>query len=87
MRITMTPDTCLQHMHIQVHYYHWNRTGYAVISKAHGYDQQLRTSVFCLAPLGGGHGQRQIIVATMGCIPVLIGVLKRTCTTLRYQCP
>ncbi|EFJ44781.1 acetylglucosaminyltransferase [Volvox carteri f. nagariensis] len=28
---------------------------------------------FCLAPLGGGHGKRQVLVSLMGCVPVLIG--------------
>ncbi|KAG1670893.1 hypothetical protein FOA52_000395 [Chlamydomonas sp. UWO 241] len=28
---------------------------------------------FCLAPTGGGHGHRQILVAFSGCVPLLIG--------------
>jgi hypothetical protein len=39
----------------------------------HRYDLALTYTKFCLAPLGGGHGQRQIIVSFMGCIPVTIG--------------
>ncbi len=57
----------------KVHYHHHNRTGYIVASRAKHYDQRMRTSKFCLAPLGGGHGQRQIQAAIMGCIPVTIG--------------
>lgn len=35
--------------------------------------QDISTYKFCLAPVGGGHGKRQILVSLMGCIPVLIG--------------
>lgn len=37
------------------------------------YGRALATHKFCLAPLGGGHGQRQVLVAFMGCVPVTIG--------------
>ncbi|GAX78010.1 hypothetical protein CEUSTIGMA_g5452.t1 [Chlamydomonas eustigma] len=57
----------------KVHYFHHNRTGYLIQPRTHSYEQRLRSSQFCLAPLGGGHGQRQIIVGLMGCIPVTIG--------------
>ncbi|KAG2483243.1 hypothetical protein HYH03_017900 [Edaphochlamys debaryana] len=55
-----------------VHYHHWNRTGFRVVTHDHNYGMMLATSKFCLAPLGGGHGQRQIIVSFLGCIPVCI---------------
>lgn len=60
---------------LQVHYYHQNRSNYVIMTRTSHYDRHLRSSRFCLAPLGGGHGQRQIVVASMGCIPVTIGIL------------
>ena len=63
----------------QVHYHHHNRPGYVVTPSSHAYDKHLSASHFCLAPLGGGHGQRQIIVALMGCIPVTIGEYRMQC--------
>mmetsp|Transcript_36676 Transcript_36676/g.92646 ORF Transcript_36676/g.92646 Transcript_36676/m.92646 type:complete len:581 (-) Transcript_36676:360-2102(-) len=56
-----------------VHHWHHNRTGWRVATYERRYDRQLSKSKFCLAPLGGGHGQRQIIVSFMGCVPVTIG--------------
>ncbi|GIL87530.1 hypothetical protein Vretifemale_15566 [Volvox reticuliferus] len=56
----------------RVHYHHWNRTDYRVVLFEKNYGRALTSSKFCLAPLGGGHGQRQIIVSYMGCIPVCI---------------
>lgn len=79
----------------QVHYYHHNRSGYVVATSiTRAYDRALMASNFCLAPLGGGHGQRQIIVGMVGCIPVTIGEIPpflsypfgpqtRCCSTLR----
>eukprot|EP00955_Chlamydomonas_euryale_P081847 363632-Chlamydomonas_euryale.AAC.9 len=68
------PRALLDHKdHEPVHYHHHNRTNFTVVPHASAYDKELRRSIFCLAPLGGGHGQRQIIVAAMGCIPVTIG--------------
>lgn len=32
----------------------------------------MSTSKFCLAPTGGGHGKRQVLVGRFGCIPVPI---------------
>ena len=32
----------------------------------------MSTSRYCLAPVGGGHGKRQVLVARFGCIPVPI---------------
>ncbi|KXZ45289.1 hypothetical protein GPECTOR_56g385 [Gonium pectorale] len=55
-----------------VHYHHWNRTGFRVVTHEPRYGAALASSRFCLAPLGGGHGQRQIIVSAMGCVPVSI---------------
>ncbi|KAG2448124.1 hypothetical protein HYH02_006709 [Chlamydomonas schloesseri] len=55
-----------------VHYHHWNRPGFKVVLHEPNYGAALGSSKFCLAPLGGGHGQRQIIVSFMGCLPVCI---------------
>jgi hypothetical protein len=57
----------------RVAYHHSNRTGYHVSVFTKSYGKEMRTSKFCLAPLGGGHGQRNIQAAIMGCIPVTIG--------------
>eukprot|EP00798_Chlamydomonas_sp_ICE-L_P016628 gene16628-22875_t len=57
----------------QVHFQHHNRSGYNIMIHAEDYGKEMKTSKFCLAPLGGGHGQRQILVSFMGCIPVTIG--------------
>ena len=35
--------------------------------------QDLARTRFCLAPTGGGHGHRQILVTFSGCVPLLIG--------------
>ncbi|EFJ49510.1 acetylglucosaminyltransferase [Volvox carteri f. nagariensis] len=56
----------------KVHFHHWNRTGFRIVTFERNYGKALVSSKFCLAPLGGGHGQRQIIVSYMGCIPVCI---------------
>ncbi len=54
------------------HYHHANRTNYRIVLGEPRYGNYLKRSKFCLAPLGGGHGQRQILVSFMGCIPVCI---------------
>ncbi|KAG1674838.1 hypothetical protein FOA52_015226 [Chlamydomonas sp. UWO 241] len=69
----MANDVYSANVRQKVHYHYHNRTNWTVASRAPSYDRELRRSIFCLAPLGGGHGQRQIIVAAMGCIPVTIG--------------
>ncbi|PNH10645.1 putative glucuronosyltransferase, partial [Tetrabaena socialis] len=51
---------------------HWNRTGYHVVRSEPKYGTFLAQSVFCLAPPGAGHGQRQIQALFMGCVPVTI---------------
>ncbi|KAG1660242.1 hypothetical protein FOA52_007639 [Chlamydomonas sp. UWO 241] len=56
-----------------VHLYHWNRSGFSVSTKNADYQADLRRARFCLAPTGGGHGHRQILVAFAGCVPLLIG--------------
>lgn len=35
--------------------------------------QDLAHTRFCLAPTGGGHGHRQLLVSFSGCVPLLIG--------------
>jgi len=57
----------------RVHAYHHNRTGYAVLPHVKNFSQMLMRSKFCLATQGGGHGNRQVIAAVSGCIPVVIG--------------
>ncbi|KAG2430414.1 hypothetical protein HXX76_009939 [Chlamydomonas incerta] len=55
-----------------IHYHHGDRPGFKVVLHEPNYGAALGSSKFCLAPLGGGHGQRQIIVSFMGCLPVCI---------------
>ncbi|GIL43551.1 hypothetical protein Vafri_1253 [Volvox africanus] len=56
-----------------VYLHHRNTTGFKVVPGTKTYLQDISTHKFCLAPLGGGHGKRQILVSFMGCVPVLIG--------------
>ncbi|KAG2430415.1 hypothetical protein HXX76_009940 [Chlamydomonas incerta] len=51
---------------------HWNRSGYHVARSEKRYGLYLARSVYCLAPPGAGHGQRQIQALFMGCVPVTI---------------
>ena len=57
----------------KVAFHHSNRSGYHISTFSKSYGKEMRTSKFCLAPLGGGHGQRNIQSALMGCLPVLSG--------------
>jgi hypothetical protein len=57
----------------KMHYHHWNRTGYRISTTNKNYLEDLAGTRFCLAPTGGGHGHRQILVAFSGCVPLLIG--------------
>eukprot|EP00798_Chlamydomonas_sp_ICE-L_P014564 gene14564-20605_t len=54
----------------KVHYHFSNRTGYKVVVSTKTYARDMARSKFCLAPTGGGHGKRQVLVAMLGCIPV-----------------
>lgn len=56
----------------QVFVSHWNRSGYHVARSEKRYGQYLARSLYCLAPPGAGHGQRQIQALFMGCVPVTI---------------
>ena len=56
-----------------MHFHHWNRTGFKVAVSNPTYLEDLARTRFCLAPTGGGHGHRQILVAFSGCVPLLIG--------------
>uniref|UniRef100_A0A6U2FL05 Exostosin GT47 domain-containing protein n=1 Tax=Chlamydomonas euryale TaxID=1486919 RepID=A0A6U2FL05_9CHLO len=56
-----------------VHLHHWNRSGFSIGTRNADYQAQLRSARFCLAPTGGGHGHRQVLVAFAGCVPLLIG--------------
>ncbi|KAG2448653.1 hypothetical protein HYH02_006010 [Chlamydomonas schloesseri] len=56
----------------RVYFHHHNRTGYKVLTGTSKYMQEITSHKFCLAPTGGGHGKRQVLVALMGCIPVTI---------------
>lgn len=49
------------------------------------YFEDLARTRFCLAPTGGGHGHRQILVAFSGCTPLLIGELTACSCTIRWQ--
>ncbi|KAG2488240.1 hypothetical protein HYH03_013231 [Edaphochlamys debaryana] len=56
----------------QVYFHHSKRPGYKIVPRSRSYVQDMSTSKFCLAPTGGGHGKRQVLVARFGCIPVPI---------------
>ena len=58
---------------MQVFHYHHNRTGFTIVPRVKEIQKHFTRSQFCLAPTGGGHGQRQILVSFMGCLPVNIG--------------
>ncbi|EFJ49509.1 acetylglucosaminyltransferase [Volvox carteri f. nagariensis] len=51
---------------------HWNRSGFHVVRSEPRYSHYMSRSVFCLAPPGAGHGQRQIQALFMGCVPVTV---------------
>ncbi len=55
-----------------VYRYHSRRSGYKLVTRSSSYLTDMATSKFCLAPTGGGHGKRQVLVARFGCIPVPI---------------
>ncbi|KAG2497997.1 hypothetical protein HYH03_004256 [Edaphochlamys debaryana] len=57
---------------IKTYYHHRNRTGFRVVPFTKRYMKDITSHKFCLAPTGGGHGKRQVLVALMGCIPVTI---------------
>ncbi|PNH10148.1 putative glucuronosyltransferase, partial [Tetrabaena socialis] len=59
-------------MRQEVYFQHSKRPGYKIVSRSKSYVQDMSTSRFCLAPTGGGHGKRQVLVARFGCIPVPI---------------
>ena len=41
-----------------------------IVTRSKTYIDDMSTSRFCLAPTGGGHGKRQVLVGRFGCIPV-----------------
>lgn len=55
-----------------MHYHHSNRTGFQIVTSTKSYGPDMARSNFCLAPTGGGHGKRNVLVAMMGCIPVTV---------------
>lgn len=59
-------------MRQEVYYHHSKRPGYMIVPRSPTYVQDMSRSKFCLAPTGGGHGKRQVLVARFGCIPVPI---------------
>eukprot|EP00798_Chlamydomonas_sp_ICE-L_P001579 gene1579-32966_t len=48
------------------------RPGYKIVPRSASYVTDMSTAQFCLAPTGGGHGKRQVLVSRFGCIPVPI---------------
>ncbi|KXZ46236.1 hypothetical protein GPECTOR_45g106 [Gonium pectorale] len=59
-------------MRQQVYFHHSRRPGYMIVPRSASYVRDMSTAKFCLAPTGGGHGKRQVLVARFGCIPVPI---------------
>ncbi|GIL60956.1 hypothetical protein Vafri_15768 [Volvox africanus] len=55
-----------------VYYHHSKRDGFVVRPRSSSYVWDMSTAKFCLAPTGGGHGKRQVLVGRYGCIPVPI---------------
>jgi hypothetical protein len=55
-----------------VYAHHAHRPGYKIVPRSPSYVEDMSSSLFCLAPTGGGHGKRQVLVARFGCIPVPI---------------
>ncbi len=58
---------CCQGVRQRVHYHHHNRSGFKISQSNPNYVADLNRARFCLAPTGGGHGHRQILVAFAGC--------------------
>lgn len=56
----------------KIFFHHGNRTSYQITTSTPTYAKDMARSVFCLAPTGGGHGKRNIIVSLAGCIPVTV---------------
>ncbi|KAG2423974.1 hypothetical protein HXX76_014913 [Chlamydomonas incerta] len=56
----------------QVHYHHHDRAGFKVASSNPHYGLDLLGYRWCLAPSGGGHGNRQTVVTLAGCMPVVV---------------
>ncbi|EFJ44782.1 acetylglucosaminyltransferase [Volvox carteri f. nagariensis] len=56
-----------------VYLQHRNVKGFRIVAWTSTYLEDISSHKFCLAPVGGGHGKRNILVAFMGCLPVLIG--------------
>jgi hypothetical protein len=59
-------------MRQEVYRHHSKREGYVIVTRSKTYVDDMAASKFCLAPTGGGHGKRQVLVARFGCIPVPI---------------
>lgn len=54
-------------------YHHYNRSGFVMTTRTDTWSSHVTTTRFCLAPPGGGHGYRQVLVSMLGCVPVVIG--------------
>ncbi|PNW83252.1 hypothetical protein CHLRE_05g233450v5 [Chlamydomonas reinhardtii] len=53
-----------------VYFHHSKRPGYVIVPRSRTYVADMSSARFCLAPTGGGHGKRQVLVARFGCVPV-----------------
>ncbi len=59
-----TPPTVLgAGMRQQVYHHHAHRPGYRVVTRTPTYKEDMSRAVFCLAPTGGGHGNRIVRAA------------------------
>ncbi|GIL72456.1 hypothetical protein Vretimale_4167 [Volvox reticuliferus] len=56
-----------------VYLHHRKTKGFKIVPWTNSYLEDISTHKFCLAPVGGGYGKRQVLVSLMGCLPVLIG--------------
>ncbi|MEW5302327.1 MAG: hypothetical protein WDW36_005126 [Sanguina aurantia] len=58
--------------------WHAHRPGYRIVTGSKTFAADMTDSRFCLAPTGGGHGKRNVMVTILGCVPVTVtdGVLQ-----------
>ena len=63
---TSTPTAAALPACPQVHYHHANRSGFKVVTSSSTYSRDMATTQFCLAPTGGGHGKRNVLVSMVG---------------------
>lgn len=61
-----------------VYHAHAHRPGYKIVTRSSQYIEDMSTSLFCLAPTGGGHGKRQVRVRE-GCVVLIVVMVVVAC--------